>query len=88
MEAPTLTSGFSCEHFYMVVQAALEHFGLALVPNFLCEDLLQKGTLVSPLNITLNSDFGYYLISPPHKKDERKVVEFKQWLREELSCFI
>jgi DNA-binding transcriptional LysR family regulator len=79
--------GFGCEHFYMVVQAALEGFGVALVPDFLCEDLLQKRQLINPLNISIASDHNYYFLTPSHKKDESKVLRFKEWVKSQLHSY-
>ncbi len=79
-----VVSSFGCEHFYMVIQAALKHLGIGFVPDFLCHDLLQQQKLINPLKIELNSDYGYYLITPPHKKDQTKVARFTEWVKKTL----
>jgi LysR family transcriptional regulator, glycine cleavage system transcriptional activator len=75
---------FSCEHFYMVIQAATENLGIGLVPDFLCDNLLQEGRLINPLGMSIQTEYGYYLITPPHKKDQTKVIQFTQWLKNAL----
>lgn len=79
-----LLSSFGCEHFYMVIQATLKHLGIGLVADFLCHDYIEQQQLVNPLNIRFASQYGYYLITPPHKKDQRKVISFSNWLKETL----
>jgi DNA-binding transcriptional LysR family regulator len=88
LETRLAVNSFECEHFYMVIQAVIENFGIALVPDFLCEDLIQKGQLINPLNTVMKSHYGYYFISQQHKKDERKVVIFKEWMKDQLSLYI
>ncbi|MFT7387326.1 MAG: LysR family glycine cleavage system transcriptional activator [Candidatus Endobugula sp.] len=78
----TAANHFGCEHFYMVIQAALENLGIGLAPDFLCADFLREGRLVNPLNISTKTEYGYYLITPPHKKDQAKVIQFSQWLKD------
>jgi len=78
----TSTNHFGCEHFYMVIQAALENLGIGLAPDFLCADFLREGRLVNPLNISTKTEYGYYLITPSHKKDQAKVIQFSQWLKD------
>lgn len=81
-------NGVSCEHFYMLIQAAIEKLGIALVPDFLCEELIQTGKLVNPLNISIESKYAYYFLTPSYKKDESKVIRFKEWIRSELDAYL
>ena len=76
---------YSCEHFYMVAQAALENIGIGLVPDFLCHDLIKEGKLINAFNLHTETKYGYYLITPPHKKDMTKVVQFSQWIKHALK---
>ncbi len=84
LDRTKLTSSFGCEHFYMVIQATLKHLGIGLVADFLCNDYVEQQELVNPLGIRLASNYGYYLIIPPHKKDQKKVISFTNWLKEAL----
>ncbi len=84
LDKSKLTSSFGCEHFYMVIQATLKHLGIGLVPDFLCNDLIEQQELINPLNVKIASNYGYYLIIPPHKKDQKKVISFKNWLKQAL----
>ncbi len=76
--------GFGCEHFYMVIQAALQSFGIGLVPRFLCEDLLKEGQLCQPESLGMASSYGYYFISPAYKRHKNKVQQFRCWIDRQL----
>lgn len=80
-----MSNGFGCQHFYMVLQAVMENIGLGLVPDFLCRNLLEERKLLNPLGISLKSKYGYYLITPPHKKDQKKVISFSEWIKSRLT---
>jgi len=85
LDGTRINNGFSCEHFYMLIQATLQGFGLALAPSFLCRELIEEGQLISPLELYFESDYGYYLIAPHHKRNESRVIKFSQWITQELS---
>ncbi len=87
LESTEFNKTFACEHFYMLIQAVIKKLGIAFVPDFLCEELLQKGQLVNPLNISIDTQYAYYFISPNYKKNEKKVIKFKEWVREELASY-
>ncbi len=80
-----LDTRFSCQHVHMTINAALQGFGLALVSKPLCNGFLKAGKLENPLNIEMDSGRGYYFLSPPHKRDERKVRVFHDWVKNQLS---
>ncbi len=75
---------FSCEHFYMVIQAAVEGLGIGMVPDFLCKDFIRKGALLKVLDIEVMSSYAYYLITPPHKKNDKNVLQFERWIKNAL----
>jgi DNA-binding transcriptional LysR family regulator len=70
-----------CQHTHMTISAALQGFGLALVPKLLCDGFIKNGQLINPMNIQVDSGRGYYFLSPPHKRDERKVRHFHEWVK-------
>lgn len=73
------------EHYYMVVQAALDGLGVALVPKFLVEKELTAGDLVLALNSNFQSPYTYYLLAPSHKVGQKKVQVFMDWLRSKVA---
>ena len=85
IDSATIDSSLGCQHAFMTVNAAMQGFGLALVPKLLCEDLLHKKQLENPLSIQIDSGRGYYFLSPPHKREERKVRLFFEWIKQEFT---
>ncbi|EPJ46751.1 MAG: hypothetical protein OFPII_18420 [Osedax symbiont Rs1] len=79
-----LNLGMGFQHFFMALKAAEEGLGLALIPDFLASQSIQQGKLVNPLALSIETDYGYYLISPSYKTQLRKTQEFISWLQQEL----
>ena len=77
--------GIGFQHFFMSLKAAEEGLGLALIPDFLAATAIVEKRLVNPLNISLNTDYRYYLFSPSYKAELRKTLEFSHWLQGELK---
>lgn len=67
------------EHFFMLIQAACEGLGIALVPDFLVKDDLESGRLVQPINITYESGYRYFVLTKKQQSNP-KVADFIQWL--------
>lgn len=76
--------GAGFEHFFMSIKAAEEGLGIGLVPDFLAQESISKGRLVNPLGLSLMSGFAYYLFCPGYKSELLKVVQFRDWLAQEL----
>ncbi|MCQ1059803.1 LysR substrate-binding domain-containing protein [Photobacterium sp. DNB23_23_1] len=85
IEFPMAFYGVGFEHFYMSLAAVECQQGLALLPDFMVEGLIAKRELFNPLNITMESHYGYYIIVPNYKRHARKVCVFNQWIGEMLS---
>ncbi len=79
-----LNLGMGFQHFFMALKAAEEGLGLALIPDFLASQSIQQGKLVNPLALSIETNYGYYLISPSYKTQLRKTQEFINWLQQEL----
>ncbi len=80
MDTPDIQNTFGCEHTHMTMRAALNGLGLAIVPKLLCENFLNSKKLENPLDLQISLGYGYYFISPPYKRDLRKVYFFREWL--------
>lgn len=70
------------EHFSMMIQAARDGMGLAVVPKIYIEDELHTGSLVAPFGAPVKSRRGYYVVYPESKATQRKVIVFRDWLRQ------
>ena len=60
---PTRGTGFT--HSHLVLQACMGGNGVALGRSALVQEALRKGLLVRPLDISMPSDFGYFLVHRP-----------------------
>lgn len=69
----------------LVMQTAIAGHGVALVPTVLTADDLAAGRLVRPFELSVPTDFGYYIVCPKEKMKEPKVAVFAAWLREEAA---
>ncbi|MDE1465384.1 transcriptional regulator GcvA [Spartinivicinus poritis] len=68
------------EHYFMLIQAAHEKLGIALVPRFLIEQELISHSLVSPIPTPCTSQYSYYLITRKMKQIPQKISLFKEWI--------
>lgn len=73
------------EHFYMLVEAACQQQGIALVPDFMAREALLAGDLVNPLNIRYASGYGFYFLVPAHKARRPLIQKFRDWLKISLN---
>lgn len=71
-------------HSGMVLQAAAEGQGIALASGLLVADDLCAGRLVNPLELSVRSDFAYYMVRSPGKRG-RYVQVFLDWLQSEVA---
>ncbi|MGO1120253.1 LysR substrate-binding domain-containing protein [Rhodovibrionaceae bacterium A322] len=74
--------GFSFEHFHMVIDAAKQGLGIAIVPRLFVERLLAKGELAEIPGQELQSRRAYYLVSDPDRAEDPKIQVFKAWVLE------
>lgn len=72
------------EHFYMLLEAARQQQGIALLPDFMVRETLERGELVSLLDIRYASGYGYYFMTPAFQAQPQLVSDFKGWLKEQL----
>jgi len=77
--------GPSLEHFFMVIQAAIAGLGVALLPTFLIEDEIRKGTLVTPFTDRIVGPGAYYLVTSAAKAELPRVKLFRRWLLDQLA---
>ncbi|NOJ21651.1 LysR substrate-binding domain-containing protein [Vibrio coralliilyticus] len=77
--------GVGYEHFYLSLEAVKRGKGLALVPDFMASEMLEKALVSNLLGLSMLSGYGYYLSVPNYRLASRKVQLFHQWLRDELE---
>ncbi|MCL6416669.1 transcriptional regulator GcvA [Aestuariirhabdus sp. Z084] len=72
--------GYTLGDSSLVVEAVLAGQGIALSRATLVETELASGRLVRPFELTLSSNYSYYLVMPREKRDLERVQLFCQWL--------
>ncbi len=85
VEDTTSTHGLHFSNAEMVVQAAVEGQGIALIGSVVAEDDLKAGRLVRPLEHSIPLDFAYYFVCTPAKAKLPRVQAFRAWLLEEVQ---
>lgn len=70
----------------LVIEAAVSGRGVALAKRTLASADLKEGRLVCPFERTLPVAFAYFFVCPLHKKDQRKIRLFRDWLRAEAGA--
>ncbi len=69
----------------MVIRAAVDAQGVALGRSALAADELAAGRLVKPFEISLRTDYAYYIVCPEATADRPKVRAFQDWLLSEAQ---
>ncbi|BCZ81895.1 transcriptional regulator [Paraburkholderia terrae] len=76
------------ELFSMLVVAAKAGLGIALVPKFLIGQELEAGELVTPFDLALPNNKGYYFVYPERKQNSPMLQAFEGWLMETSQRYI
>jgi LysR family transcriptional regulator, glycine cleavage system transcriptional activator len=69
----------------LMLQAAIDGLGVGLSQMALAGDDLAAGRLVKPFDITMATEFAYYVVSPALTAERPKIVAFRNWLFDEAS---
>ncbi len=64
----------------LAVQYALSGDGLALVDPLLFREELAQGRLVRPVELSIDTGYGYFLATSPEDLDNEAVALFRSWL--------
>jgi LysR family glycine cleavage system transcriptional activator len=80
------TQGPSFTDSALVIQAAAEGQGVALARGALAADDLAAGRLVKPFDITIPTEYAYYILSPKATSHHPKIAAFRTWLLEEAGA--
>ncbi|MGR0278252.1 LysR substrate-binding domain-containing protein [Marinomonas dokdonensis] len=72
--------GTSFAHFHMLLEAAKNTMGIAVIPTIIAERSLASGELVAPFGEPVPTTHEYLLSYPADKADLEQVVTFRDWL--------
>lgn len=64
----------------LVIQAAVSGQGVALGSRALALDHLTAGRLIRPFELSLVTDFAYYIVCSKDRAEEPDVMAFRQWV--------
>ena len=67
----------------MLIQAAIESQGIALVATIFAENDIRQGRLVRPFDLTMPIRFSYFLVTSKQKARRKNFQIFKKWIVEQ-----
>ncbi len=73
------------DNYTLLIQAAIAGQGVAIGWRHLVDGLVDQGLLCRPLEGSLTSSRGYYLVLPPRKRRGALIERFVSWLEQERS---
>lgn len=77
--------GATFDHFHMLLAAAKQGMGAAIVPTVLAEPDLRSGQLIAPFGPARATPHEYLLSYPETKADSAPVVAFRDWLLQAVA---
>lgn len=77
--------GHRFEQFSMIIEAAVQGLGFALLPQYLIEEELRTGRLEVAFNAPMSTENGYYIVTPDGKQGTADAKAFQQWLIEQVN---
>jgi len=77
--------GLEFDNYLVLIQAALDGQGIALGGGRLADDFLARGALVRPLQATLRSEQGFYLVAPTEVPLSAPAALFRDWILAEAA---
>lgn len=86
VEGVDATRGPSFWPSHLVIDAALDGLGVALVKKNWIEKDLAAGTLVRPFEVSLPVEFSYFVVYPESRIGDRHINAFVDWIRSEVAA--
>ena len=65
----------------LAIEAAASGQGLAMANGVFLADALSKGRLVQVVDDAVETDLGYYLVTPKKTRDDKAVATVSRWIR-------
>ncbi len=85
VEGVDTTRGVHFIQHDLLVQAAIEGQGVALVASVSASKALEDGLLIQPFESRIPLDNSYYFVYPKMKSSLPRIVAFRKWLLEEVE---
>jgi LysR family glycine cleavage system transcriptional activator len=77
--------GLSFTPSHLVINAAIDGLGVALVKDSWVEQDLKLGRLVRPFDIALPVESAYYMVFPRQRASDVRIATFIDWIRREAA---
>lgn len=82
-DSPTGTISF--DSYLLALETAIDGQGVAIVPRFLAAADLRSGRLIEPFPLAVPHPKRWYLACRTDRKDDPRIVAFRDWLRQQIS---
>lgn len=76
------------DSYLLVLEAALDGQGIAVVPDFLAAPDLKTGRLVQPIEFSVEQPSKWYLVARHGRMNEPSLSRFRDWLLSEINVEI
>jgi len=70
----------------LALQTAIDGHGIALMTDVLAVDDIAAGRLVRPFELTLSTNFGYFVVCPKERAELPKIRAFRAWLKAQAAA--
>jgi LysR family glycine cleavage system transcriptional activator len=85
VEAQTAFRGHRLDQFSMIIEAAIAGMGYALLPRYLIETELRTGALQVVVDLPMQTENSYYVVTPETKQTLPLAQAFTDWLLGQVS---
>jgi LysR family glycine cleavage system transcriptional activator len=85
IDQPLANRNLQINSYPLVIEAACDGLGVALGWRHLVDDLIRQGRLLRPVEQSLRTDFGYYLIYRDNLQHDEIVLCFRRWLTRQFD---
>ena len=70
----------------LVIEAACKNQGVALGWRYLVDDLIRQGRLLRPIEQSLVTESGYYLLCREGQQQDENVMRLHDWLLQQFEA--
>jgi DNA-binding transcriptional LysR family regulator len=83
VDSPPPAGQLRFDNYTLLIQAAIAGQGVAIGWAHLVDGLVEQGLLCRPMEGSLRSERGYYVVLPPRKRRGALIQRFVDWLERE-----